>query len=322
MMRFVLWCCWVCVFAAIMGGGAAIAGEVDYSDAKNWSARAQEITHAVDVFFVHPTTYGPPAQGKFVASLDDAALNKKTDVETVSWITGAFAESCNVFAPRYRQVNIEVMQMDDKRKAQYMQIPVSDIAAALRYYLEYLNNGRPFVLASHSQGSNVLQVVLMNQPELLDKEKLVAAYMPGWTFTDAEIAALGLELSRSPEQTGALMVWNTVGPGGVSPTVKKGARCVNPLSWSTDMKDYPASMNNGAKIFIPDAAPLVIDHFTSARINDAGALEIPTPRPDVARRLNMSLGKECYHRYDYDFFYYNVMDNVKTRCRSYLEKHR
>lgn len=295
--------------------------DVDYSQKKNWSVLSEKISHAVDVFFVHPTTYGPPADGKYTASLDDTALNTKTDAETVNWITAAFSASCNVFAPRYRQVNIEVMKMKAKEKSQYFALPIKDITAAFTYYLKHFNEGRPFILASHSQGSNVLQLMLLHHPELLDTRKLVAAYMPGWTFTDADLIGMGLRLGQHPEETGVLLTWNTVGPGGVSPTVLAGARCVNPLSWTTDKKTYPASMDIAAKIFRENQPPLVIKHFTAARINDTGALEIPTPRPEVLAQLRMSLGKECYHRYDYDFFFDNVMENVKLRCETYLKAH-
>lgn len=292
----------------------------DYSQNRYWSIKAEKISHPVDVFFVHPTTYGPPANGHFIADLDDKKLNKVTDRDTVNWITAAFSGSCNVFAPRYRQVNIAVMKLGGAEKQGYMEIPVSDIKAAFKYYLDNLNGGRPFILASHSQGSNVMQLVLLDNPDLLDHDKLVAAYMPGWTFTDKDLDELGLELSESPDQTGCLITWNTIGPGGTSPTVSKGAKCVNPLSWNTSKKEFPASMNAGAKIFISPEKTLEVKHFTSARINNEGALEIPTPPENIAKQLNMSLGKEVYHRYDYDFFFHNVAQNVKKRCEAYLNK--
>lgn len=293
----------------------------DYSNNKYWSVKS-DINHGIDVFFVHPTTYGPPANGKYVADLNDEQLNEVTDRGTVNWITAAFSEQCNVFAPRYRQVNIEVMKMEEARKSAYMKIGIGDVKAAFKYYLNNINNGRPFILASHSQGSNVLLEILLNNPNLLDKSKLVAAYMPGWTFTNQNIADLGLPLSEKADQTGCLITWNTIGPGGISPTVKKGARCVNPLSWNTETKEQPASLNVEAKILLSPDKQILIKNFTAARINKDGALEIPTPDPNIAEQLNMSLGKEVYHRYDYDFFFGNVKENVKKRCAAYLKEHK
>ncbi len=291
----------------------------DYSVDRFWSIKDNP-THDIDVFFVHPTTYGPPADGKYIADLSDQELNKVTDQNTVQWITDTFRDSCNIFAPRYRQVNIEVMKMDQGKKIKYMTAGANDVEAAFKYYLTHLNNGRPYILASHSQGSNVLQMILLKNPGLVDKSKLVAAYMPGWTFTDKDLEAMGISLGESPQQTGCLLTWNTIGPGGISPTVSMGARCVNPLSWTADRESRPASMNIGARIFISPEKELKVPHFTAAKINSDGTLEIPSPREDVAKFLNMSLGKEIYHRYDYDFFYENIRKNVKVRCEAFKTK--
>jgi len=290
----------------------------DYTLDKHWSIRDNNPTKKIDVFFVHPTTYGPPSNGHLIADLDNEKLNRITDRDTVQWITSAFADSCNIFAPRYRQMNIEVLKKGGEKE--YIQTPVSDIKSAFKFYLNNLNNGRPFILAAHSQGSYVTRNLLLENPRLLDKSKLVAAYLPGWTFTDKDIADLGLKLSGKPDQTGCLITWNTIGPGGISPTVKKGALCVNPLSWNTETKEFPASDNIEAKIFITENKTLRVKNFTAARINAAGALEVPTPPKEVLQQLNMSLGQEVYHRYDYDFFFFNVKENVKERCEAYLKK--
>lgn len=317
-----------CFVLAVLGGCKKQAGEkagvagTDYSIEKNWAIKCEDIKHEIDVFFVHPTTYGPPANGKYNADLDDEELNAKTDFEAVNWMTAAYSENCNVFAPRYRQVNIEVLSMPEEKRGEYFKYPVADIKNAFAYYLENLNGGRPFILASHSQGSNVLQLILMANPEMIDKEKLVAAYMVGWTFTDEQLEQMGLELCNSPEQTGCLISWNTIGIGGSSPTLNEGARCVNPLSWTSDTEEYPASMNKAAKILFADGTQGVIENFTSAKINDAGGLVVQSPKADVAAKLNMSMGEGCYHRYDYDFFFYNIIDNVKLRCDTYLEEHK
>ncbi|WP_415718280.1 DUF3089 domain-containing protein [Maridesulfovibrio sp.] len=292
----------------------------NYALNKYWSIRDDNPTKKIDLFFVHPTTYGPPSNGHLIADLDNKKLNRITDRDTIQWITSAFADSCNVFAPRYRQMNIEVLKSGGQKE--YIRTPVSDIKAAFKYYLNNLNNGRPFILAAHSQGSYVTRNLMLENPQLVDKNKLVAAYLPGWTFTDKDLADLGMKLSERPDQTGCFITWNTVGPGGISPTVEKGAHCVNPLSWNTETKEFPASDNIEAKIFINENKILRVKNFTAARINAAGALEIPTPPQEVLKQLNMSLGKEVYHRYDYDFFFYNIKENVKERCEAYLKNHK
>ncbi len=291
----------------------------DYSDVDNWSIIPDSITKEIDLFFVHPTTYGPPANGNYIADLKDNKLNKKTDLYSINRITSAFSEYCNIYAPRYQQMNIEVLSMPEDKINNYLKIPVSDVKAALDYYLDNHNDGRPFIIAGHSQGSNVLQVLLLNNNEMFDKEKIVAAYLPGWTFTDEVIKKTGFELATSPSQTGCIIVWNTIGPSGKSPTLKYGARCVNPLTWTTDQSTYTSSLNIGAQILFTDLEDVRIDNFTSAKINEYGGLEIPIPDYDILSRLKMPMGPDCFHPYDYDFFFYNIAENVGVRCKEYLK---
>ncbi len=294
----------------------------DYTNPANWSILCNDTVHDTDVFFVHPTTYGGPAKGNYNADLRDKELNEKTDTGTIIPLIRVFEESCNVFAPRYRQMNIEVLGFSEEKRRQYLELPLKDIQQAFTYYLKNFNEGRPFILASHSQGSNILQILLLSRPELFPKEQLVAAYMPGWTFTEEDLRKMGLPLGNTPEEIGVVLTWNTVGAGGSSPTLSKGALCVNPLSWTADSREYPTSTNKGARIILSPENFLEIPHFTSARINSLGGLEIPTPEPEVLGHLNISMGNGCYHRYDYDFFFYNIRDNVAIRCETYRMVHK
>ena len=293
----------------------------DYSDTDNWSILSSDITHKIDVFFVHPTTYGPPSNGKYTASINNKKLNEFTDSHAISRMTSVFAPNCNIFAPRYQQINMEVLSMSEKDQNHYLTIPINDIRAALLYYLKYLNNGRPFILASHSQGSDVLQKILIENPDIIDRRKLVAAYMPGWTFTDEILTQIKIPLSTYSNQIGGVIVWNTIGENGSSPTLMAGAKCVNPLTWTIDTIFYPQSYNLGANILDKEDNIIKINSFTSAKINSYGGLEIPVPKPSIANKLDMSMGPGIYHKYDYDFFYNNIIENVAERCTEYLKTH-
>lgn len=295
--------------------------KTNYAEPNNWSIQSEDIQHEVDVFFVHPTTYGPPSNGNYVADLNDQRLNQVTDTGTINRMTAAFSDHCNVFAPRYRQVNIEVLSFSDEEKSKYIAIPVEDITAALTYYLEKLNQGRPFILASHSQGSYVLQLILLDNPNIIDHNQLVAAYMPGWTFTQDDLSKMKISIAQTAASTGGLIVWNTIGPNGSSPTLMANALCVNPLSWTSDTKEVPALNNILAVIPFTDGTEGRFEHFTSAKITPGGGLEIPTPAPEISNKLNMSMGPACYHRYDYDFFIENIVENVALRCNQYLKDH-
>ncbi len=291
----------------------------DYSNNDSWSVICTSPQKQIDVFFVHPTTYEGPANGRYTADLSDTAINNFTDKTAINRYIRLFDDNCNVYAPRYQQVNIEVLSMNKTDKARYIEIPKKDIKAALIYYLKNYNNGRPFILAAHSQGSNLIHDILLENPDIINKEQLVAAYLPGWTFTQEDIDNIGINISSSPEETGCLMVWNTIGQNGSSPTLTNGALCVNPLSWNSKLTNQPKSKNKGAFILTISGTEAEIDNFTSAMITESGGLQIPKP-DTIYDQLDMSMGPNCYHRYDYDFFFNNVKENVGTRCNAFLDK--
>ena len=73
-----------------------------------------------------------------------------------------------------------VMGMDAYEFMAYqMQEQRTDVYAALDYYFEHYNQGRPFILASHYQGSMMLKIALRDYfREHADYlERMVAAYV-------------------------------------------------------------------------------------------------------------------------------------------------
>lgn len=288
----------------------------DYSSSACWSIQSVDSDKPIDVFFMHPTTYDTTSDG-FNASLTNETVNRETDADVLSQAS-VFDQDCNIYAPRYRQMSIEVLSMDEGEKDRYLSVAIDDMLAAFTYYLENLNDGRPYILASHSQGSNVTLEFLRKHRHLVDTDKLVAAYTIGWTITDEDLKQIDLPLAVMPTQTGGIITWNTIGQGGESPTLFPGARCINPLSWTATTDNQPAELNLGAIIELTDGTIDTIDHFTSACINEQGALVIPTPA--IVDDLSMSMGEEVYHRYDYAFFYNNLVENVAARCNAWLHK--
>jgi len=97
--------------------------------------------------------------------------------------TAVFDESCNVFMPLYRQISMPKHGSDYRAIIDY--VSKFDATDALDYYLTNLNQGRPFILAGHSQGASVLIALLENymtkHPEAL--KRMVAAYPIGFAVT-------------------------------------------------------------------------------------------------------------------------------------------
>ena len=83
---------------------------------------------------------------------------------------------------------------------------------------------------------------------------------------------------RPPINSVGLITWNTIGAGGQSPTLLPGANCVNPLTWTADTNEAPASQDSCAVIELTSGSVTTIPCFTSARINGNGGLQVPTSR--------------------------------------------
>ena len=312
----------VAVIAAWSAAGSVSAGEEcspDYSNRGNWVCRPERVDKPVDVFFMHPTCYGDQADG-MNASLANAAVNRAAE-SAVDRQGSVFVDCCNLFAPRYRQASIAVLGLPVDEREQYLELGVDDLVAAFEYYLQHCDQGRPLILAGHSQGSNLILSFLRQHRDLVPNDRLVAVYAIGWSITAADLEQIGLPLGSAPDQTGCVITWNTISAGGKSPVLMPGARCVNPLDWSSSPGKVAASFNRYAKIRLPDGSTKRIEHFTSAAIDaSSGGLVIPVP--SIALELDHGMGVGVYHQYDYDFFYGNLVENVKARCDAWWKRRR
>jgi hypothetical protein len=288
----------------------------DYRSAYYWVMRDDNPDKPFDVFFMHPTSYFTTNTG-YNASFFDEAVRPATDITTQTKVS-VFESTCNIYAPRYRQVSIVALTMPPEDTGPYYQVAESDMLDAFNYYIDHCNNGRPYFLASHSQGSDLMLRFFRKHRDLIDNHLFVGAYCPGWTFTDNDLEDINIPLAVSSTQLGGLVTWNTIGVGGLSPTLLPGARCINPLAWTPATNEAPASMNICAVIYLTDGTVTNIPNFTSAYIDNNGGLVIPTPDA-IINNLSMSMGTNVYHSYDYAFFYSNIVENIALRCTTWSE---
>lgn len=188
----------------------------DYSDKENWMT-VPEITHAVDTFYLYPTCYLDDSEEALpICNIDNQAVRERAQVVYENQAT-VFEESTNVFAPYYRQSNIyEVMGMDSRELEAFQKKEQrTDVYAALDYYFEHYNNGRPFIIAGHSQGSIMTKIVLGEymaaHPEYY--ERMVAAYVIGYSITSDWLKEHPyLKFAEGAGDTGVIVSWNTRDP--------------------------------------------------------------------------------------------------------------
>jgi hypothetical protein len=301
----------------------------DYSNISNWAAHpykkdpsdsipqplqagySQDST--VDVFFIHPTSLTDMADSSWNASLNDAAINNKTDYGSILYQASVFNEY-RVFAPRYRQAHLRSYYTTDTAAAmQAFHLAYQDVKTAFEYYLQNYNRGRPIILASHSQGSTHAQRLLK---EFFDNKplqsQLVVAYAIGMYIPNTYFSTL--KMCADSLQTNCLCGWRTYKKGYKPPFVIKenGTGLVtNPLNWLTDTTYAGYALNKGSVL---TKFNKISSRLTDAQIKD-GILWIG--------RLHMRGGflvkRKNFHVGDINLFYINIREDIKRRVRYYLK---
>lgn len=272
-----------------------------------------------DVFFIHPTIYTQkPAEGVFEwnADINDAALNKKVDESTILNQASIFNGSCRVYAPRYRQAHYYafVTQNQEDRK-QALDLAYADVKKAFEYYLAQYQDGRPIVIASHSQGTLHAKRLLK---EFFDgkplQQKLVFAYLVG------DIAGPPaqpnefefIKPARSAEEVGGFASWHTYlrdyFPEKYQTYHFSTAVCTNPLTWRLDEAYAPKNLNKGGVglrfTFYPQLADAQVYQ---------GLLWIH--KPYVKGRF--LLRTKVWHSADMNLFWQSIRENVALRIENY-----
>jgi len=304
------------------------AGAPDYSQKSCWY-KIPEITKKFDTFFIYPTEY----MGSNEGDSDYASLDNPDMVEGVKndhiIMASAFEESTNLFIPYYRQASAMAMKNAyDKTgdiRGVLVSTPYEDITAALDYYFENYNNGRPFIIASHSQGSAINSLVLKTyfkeHPDYY--KRMVASYMIGFSITrDWLKDNPHLKFATGESDTGVIVSWNTESKKNVEQNAKNvvvmpNAISINPLNWKLDDTYAPASENKGSLIIDEKAGTVSIgDIGADAQVNTARGVVVTKANSEPIP-LTEFFGPQSFHNGDYTFYYNNIKDNVAKRIAAY-----
>ncbi len=271
----------------------------------------------VDVFFVHPTIYTKehnpnwPWQG----DVFNVELNEQVDNSTIRYQASVFNGSANVYAPRYRQAHLQVFTIDNTAlKDQALQLAYEDVKKAFEYYLSEYNHGRPFILASHSQGTihaaRLVKDYIENKPWA---NQLVAAYLVGIALKTDLFEVL--KPCTSATETGCWVSWNTYERNYYPPKHKEifaPALSTNPLTWSLDTVYAPSTLNTGSILRNFDK---VYTNLCDAQ-NHQGLLWITKPKFFGSAFYR----SKRYHIADYNLFYANIRKNVSDRIDAYQQE--
>ncbi len=233
----------------------------DYAQASSWAARPGMTSPAdlapagianaagermVDVFFVHPTGF---LNGKEWNSPLDP--NSRTE-ENTKWMianqASAFGGCCNIYAPRYREASIfRYLSAPPDIVEKTMDFAYADVVQAFEYFLAHESNGRPFIIASHSQGTtHAFRLIQDHIDGKAIAARMVAGYLIGSQVTNAQANSLKtVTVCNAPGDTGCIVHWAAFGDGGKPGPEMAGLVCVNPLSWKRDGPRAPATLHKG-----------------------------------------------------------------------------
>lgn len=284
-----------------------------------------------DVFFLHPTT---ALVKQWNAPIDDPEVVRATARGGVLIQASAFNACCAVYAPRYRQANGNAFTVPNDDGHRALDVAFADVSSAFDEFQRRRGAGRPFVLASHSQGTvlaeRLLREKIWGQPSAND---LVAAYLIGGPVTRETLGAQ-VPICDTPDQAGCVVAFNVRGPryrrsksefnprDGSTATDPLASRiCVNPLTWKNEGTSAPAEQHRGA-LFFDTEKPAVLPAFADATCQNGRVLvqqmgELPK-RELLSGILLWVMGPDNYHPIEYQLFYVNLRSNAVQRVDAWL----
>lgn len=295
----------------------------------------RQASAAVDVFYIHPTTYRETAYWN--QPIDDAKTNAWTDASVIARQAAVFNACCRVYAPRYRQASAAgVYAPPEMKAAGAYDLAWEDVRAAFEHYLKNWNQGRPFIIAGHSQGAaHTFRWLETYGGDAKLRARLVAAYPVGIALPGGLVDRVfhGIPVCKTADATACILSWNTFEQGGDASAMLKGslqrfemtygsldpqtAICVNPLSFSSDKDAAPATWNLGA---LPATTPQGRLPATEAgRLGarcESGVLFVDAP-PAEGYAIVPLPGK-MLHFNDFDLFYQNIRANAVARADAYI----
>ena len=318
-----------CVVAAC-GKSSSPSGIVatDYSKSTHWLSLPATVKN-VDIFYLYPTAWHK-------VNPTDPNINEVNNASMIAGANSAFARTAtafetvgNIYAPYYRQADAQytlTLPTLAEREQVIAGAPTIDAVAAFDFYIKQYNNGRPFILAGHSQGSNVLLNILADYMKANPAvyARMIAAYVVGYSVTDAYLAKNPhLKFASGPDDTGVIISYNTQSPNvvaGQNPVVLAGALVINPITWTRT--ETVATKEQSLGSYMPVGGLFTqVANYADAKVDTAkGVLICSTADEAALHALSPGFPSGVYHSFDYPFYYYNLRANAANRVAKYLSK--
>jgi hypothetical protein len=300
----------------------------NYSDKDSWAVLPENIPDEIstfnidknkkeaDVFFIYPTLIDSRNQREWNSDIWDEDIRNDVINRPVKYQASAWLDAGNLYVPYYRQAHIRVF--NDKFRVdgdKALNLAYNDIKEAFSYYLENFNNDKPFIIASHSQGTVHAKRLIS---EFIDgkelQKKLIAAYLVGIKVFEDEFK--NIKPMNSANETGGFVTWNTFKFNKYPRKDNyenwfKGGVTTNPITWD-DSKETKKDLHKGLlyrdlKIFSQNIDIKLIDGIVWSTVpNVPGKILLQTVR--------------SYHFADINLFWVDIRENAKLRVDQWFMK--
>jgi hypothetical protein len=299
----------------------------DYLQEENWAVLPSKNTSKLkdfvavsdkleaDVFYVYPTLISGKNDIRWNVPTTDEVQNNLVLNKAVHFQASAWATAGNVYVPLYRQAHLRSYSYLEKGGKEALMLAYSDVRAAFQVYLEKYNNGRPIIIASHSQGTSHTRLLLKDFFD--DKplqNKLIAAYLVGIGIPKDEFKTI--RVMTKPDETGGFVSWNTYKRNSLPKKYEKwyrGKVTSNPITWdvskSTLREAHKGFLYSNNKIYTKALKLEIIDGL------------IWTTLPRFPLRF-FAMFKKNYHVGDVNLFWKDIQENAELRVEAWLKNHK
>jgi len=337
--------------------------EPDYSDINNWAATPSidgqqfyvpndsfsfKTNNPVDVFYIHPTGF---FEKEWNSDMDKSrSAYERTEIMLGNQAS-AFNESCNIYAPEYRQATYYSFFDRDGNGMKALDLAYDDVENAFDYFIEHFNNDKPFIIASHSQGALHAQKLINRKIDNSNlSNRFICAYVIGYIIPEKYYETLfpNIKRSESFNDTNCIISWSTVvegfkrnrektlfwkPDGWTVELMSQKIISTNPFSWTNDSewhedKNNKSIINKAQNYDFNDRIRIEhtgikksialtrIQNFSAAMNDESGLIEAKGPLIENIQKMKFFNGD--LHSFDMMLFWGSLRTNIKDRIDAFI----
>lgn len=298
-----------------------ISNAVDYADTTYWYSYGDQ-SHAADVFYIYPSvamiSYEENGNSWFV-DITQAEARKEANENQL--FNKLLYSDYNFYAPYYRQMIFGAYLQPMDSLNHYAEIAAVDVIDAFQYYMEHFNNGRPFFLMGHSQGSQLLIELLKHGMTEEQRSQMVAAYCIGYFITEEDLVRYpeALKPALDSVSQGVVIFNSMTDVKAAVPLFEEGVVGINPLTWTDDTLQVDKSMHLGMARFNDNHDSIVfVPHVTGGHLENHNMICTDIdPGMVYIEDLKEAFPYGNLHIADSWLYGGNVVENMRCRLRHF-----